>query len=275
VTGGRAGPLLDVRGLSVGFRRPGAARVDAVVEVDLAVTAGESVALVGGSGAGKSTVARAVAGLVRPDHGAILFEGTDLTRLRPAAARRARSGLHLVFQDPYAALPPTLRVADIVAEPLVIHRIGDRSERRDRAAEALGAVRLHPRHLTRHAHQLSGGERQRVAFARALVTRPRLVLADEPTRMLDASLRLEMVELIAELGARHGLAVLHITHDLALAQRGCARLVVMHAGRVVEAGPTAQVLGDPQHERTAALVAAAGRTRCPTDRGARWPTSPS
>lgn len=254
-------PVLQVRGLTVCFRGNGGPRVPAVTDVDLTVAAGEAVALVGGSGAGKSTVARAVAGLVRPDRGEIRLDGIDLTGLAAAAARRARRAMALVFQDPYAALPPTLRVGDIVAEPLVVHRTGDRNQRGDRVTEALAAVRLDPRLRTRYAHQLSGGERQRVAFARALVTRPRLILADEPTRMLDASLRLEMVELIAELGERHGVAVLHITHDLALAQRGCARLVVMHAGRVVESGPTADILGSPAHDRTAALVAAATRTR--------------
>jgi peptide/nickel transport system ATP-binding protein len=257
-------PVLGIEGLTVSFRQRGSAhRFAAVIDVDLTVAAGESVALVGGSGAGKSTVARAVAGLVRPDRGRILLDGTDLTSVPRAEARRIRRALHLVFQDPYTALPPTLRVADIVAEPLVIHRLGDRTQRRDRVAEALAEVRLDPigRYLPRYPHQLSGGERQRVAFARALVTRPRLILADEPTQMLDASLRGELVELIGALNATHDVAVLHITHDLALAQRGCARLVVMRAGRVVEQGPTADVLGTPRHDYTAALVAAAARTR--------------
>jgi peptide/nickel transport system ATP-binding protein len=252
-------PVLAVEGLSVSFRRRGTGRVEAVTGVDLAVAAGETVGLVGGSGAGKSTVARAVAGLVRPDRGAIRLDGTDLTGLRGAEARRRRRALHLVFQDPYASLPPTLRVRDVVAEPLVIHHIGDRDERRDRVADALATVHLAPRYGTRYVHQLSGGERQRVALARALVTRPRLILADEPTGMLDASLRRDLVDLIGELATGRGVAVLHITHDLALAQHGCIRLVVMHAGRVVEHGPTADVLAAPRHDYTAALVAAARR----------------
>jgi peptide/nickel transport system ATP-binding protein len=156
-----------------------------------------------------------------------------------------------------------LRVADIVAEPLVIHGSLDRQQRRDEVEQALTAVQLRPigRFLPRYPHQLSGGERQRVAFARALVTRPRLILADEPTQMLDASLRIEMIDLIGQLSAEHDVAVLHITHDLALAQRGCGRLVVMQSGRVVEQGLTSVVLGAPQHHYTAALVAAATRTR--------------
>lgn len=254
------GALLDVRGLTVSYRHRGADGRPAVADVDLTVAAGEAVALVGGSGAGKSTVARAVAGLVRADRGEIRFDGTDLLGLGAARARRCRRAMHLVFQDPYAALPPTLRVLDIVAEPLLIHRIGDRAERRERAREALAAVRISPHHRARYPHQLSGGERQRVALARALVTGPRLILADEPTRMLDASLRLEMAELITELGSRHGVAVLHITHDLALAQRGCARVVVMQEGRVVESGAMEAVLAAPAHPHTAALVAAATGT---------------
>jgi peptide/nickel transport system ATP-binding protein len=251
VTAERA-PALAVEGLTVSF-----AAVQAVREVDLTVAAGEIVGLVGGSGVGKSTVARAIAGLVTPDSGSIRLDGVDLAGLSRRAARRHRQWLHLVFQDPYAALPPTLRVGDIVAEPLVIHRIGDRDERRERAAAALTAVHLHSSHLTRYPHQLSGGERQRVAFARALVTRPRLVLADEPTRMLDATLRREMVDLISELAVTQDVAILHITHDLALVRHGCTRVVVMQRGRVVEQGPTADVLEAPRHPYTAALVAAA------------------
>lgn len=267
--------VLDIQRLTVSFRQPRAAhRTAAVTDVDLTVGAGESVGLVGGSGAGKSTVARAVAGLVQPDAGRILLDGTDLVAAARAEARRRRQTLHLVFQDPYASLPPTLRVADIVAEPLVIHRGTSRPERAERAEQALRDVQLTPvgRYLSRYPHQLSGGERQRVAFARAVVTRPRLILADEPTQMLDASLRVELIELIEQLSTEHGVAVLHITHDLALAQRGCARLVVMQAGRVVEHGPTSQVLGAPQHHYTAALVAAAARTRSSKE-GTSWPTS--
>ncbi|MGQ0631055.1 MAG: ABC transporter ATP-binding protein [Sporichthyaceae bacterium] len=254
-------PVLDIRDLTVTFRTS-AGRVTAAREVTLSLAAGESVALVGGSGAGKSTVARAVAGLVPADRGQILLDGTDLLTLRRFEARVRRRALHLVFQDPYAALPPTLRVGDVVAEPLVIHRIGDREQRQDRVREAMAAVRLPERFRDRYVHQLSGGERQRVALARALTTRPRLLLADEPTAMLDASLRRELVDLLAELATDRGMAVLHITHDLALAQRGCARLVVMRAGRIVEHGRTEQVLGDPLHEYTKALVAACrGRVR--------------
>lgn len=249
-------PELAVEGLTVVFGRRGG-RVAAASGVDLTVDAGEIVGLIGGSGAGKSTVARAVAGLVRPDRGSIRIAGCELLGAGRAELRRLRRTMHLVFQDPYASIPPTVRVADVVAEPLVIHRVGDRRERADRAAEAVTAVGLPVALLGRYAHELSGGERQRVAFARALVTGPRLILADEPTQMLDASLRRDLVDLIDGLAADRRIAVLHVTHDLALAQRSCARLVVMCRGRVVETGPTARLLAEPQHDYTAALVAAA------------------
>jgi peptide/nickel transport system ATP-binding protein len=251
-------PALDVSGLTVTYRSR-AGRVAALTDVDLTVAPGEVVGLVGGSGAGKSTVARAVAGLVRPDRGTIRVAGADVVGAGRAALRRLRQTLHLVFQDPYASLPPALRVGNVIAEPLVIHGIGDRAARADRAAQAATAVGLDTRHLDRYPHELSGGERQRVAFARAMVSDPRLILADEPTQMLDASLRRDLVDLIGRLAAEQGIAVLHITHDLALAQHGCAQLVVMNRGRVVESGPTADVLAAPRHHHTVSLVAAAMR----------------
>ena len=251
-------PLLAVQGLSVTFRSRGTGRrISALDGVDLDVAAGETVGLVGGSGAGKSTIARAVVGLVRPDAGRILLDGADIATMSRAELRARRREMHLVFQDPYASLPPALTVGRIVVEPLVIHRLGDRQAR---VHDALVAVHLPPeRYLDRFPHQLSGGERQRVAFARALVTEPRLVLADEPTQMLDASLRAELADLIEELRGAHGVAVLHITHDLALAQRSCDRLVVLRGGRVVEEGACDAVLTRPAHPYTRALLDAARR----------------
>ncbi|MCR5980303.1 ATP-binding cassette domain-containing protein [Gordonia jinghuaiqii] len=250
--------LLEISGLSVEFR--GHTAVD---DVDLRVDAGESVALVGGSGAGKSTVAKVVAGLVAPSAGAVTFDGVDILSLSRRKARPLRRDIHLVFQDPYASLPPTLRVADIVAEPLVIHGIGNRTEQSDAVARALEAVNLTPAqdYLNRFQHQLSGGERQRVAFARAVVAQPRLILADEPTSGLDASLRMEIIDLMDRLCRVDGIAIVHITHDLALAQRGSSRVVVMRAGRVVESGPVDEVLSAPRDPYTARLVSAASRPR--------------
>jgi peptide/nickel transport system ATP-binding protein len=254
--------LLQVQDLTVSFRqRGGAHRLIACREVTFDVDSGETVGLVGGSGAGKSTIAGAVAGLVRPDRGRIIFDGNELR----ASPRGIRGQVHLVFQDPYAALPPNRIVAAIVAEPLVIHRLADGGRRQEIVVEALTAVHLTPvqRYLPRYPHQLSGGERQRVAFARALVTRPRLILADEPTQMLDVSLRAEIADLLDELRAVRGVAVLHITHDLALAQRSCDRLVVLQAGQVVEQGSTGVLLSRPEHPYTAALVEAARALSAP------------
>ncbi|MFD6858486.1 ABC transporter ATP-binding protein [Rhodococcus sp. NPDC060090] len=249
--------LLEVESLSVAF--DGA---PAVSDVNLLVSTGESIALVGGSGAGKSTVARAIAGLVPPTSGRIVFDGIDLATASRRTGRALRRGMHMVFQDPYASLPPGMRVGNIVAEPMVIHRIGTRSVQRDAALDALESVRLTPAadFVDRYPHELSGGQRQRVAFARALVTRPRLLLADEPTSGLDASLRIEIVDLMSELARTQDLAVLHITHDLALAARSCDTVMVMQDGRVVEKGDSAEVFTAPSHQYTAALVAAATGT---------------
>lgn len=231
--------------------------MQALAGVDLEVAAGEIVGLVGGSGSGKSTLTRVVVGLVRPDTGHVLLEGTELTTMSRSDLRYRRRHLHLVFQDPYASLPPTMRIGPIVAEPLVIHRLDDRD---DTVRAAMTAVHLDPeRYLGRFPHQLSGGERQRVAFARALVTAPRLLLADEPTQMLDATLRAEFTDLLEELRDLRGLAVLHVTHDLALAQRSCDRLVVLDQGRVVEHGRTRELLASPSDPYTAARVGAARR----------------
>ncbi|MCJ0907445.1 ABC transporter ATP-binding protein [Rhodococcus sp. ARC_M6] len=249
--------LLEIKDLSVSFHG-----VRAVEGVSLSVDVGESVALVGGSGAGKSTVARIVAGLGSPDSGTVTFDGARILGLRGKKARAVRSDIHMVFQDPYASLPPSLTVAEIVAEPMAIHGIGDKEFRRDSVLAAMEAVNLIPaeRFLTRYAYELSGGERQRVAFARAVVTKPRLILADEPTSGLDASLRVEIIDLMVRLCRDQCIAILHITHDLALAQRGSDRVVVMQGGRVVESGSVESVLGNPQHQYTAALVAAAARS---------------
>jgi ABC-type glutathione transport system ATPase component len=245
--------LLEVESLSVLFDG-----VPAVSDVNLLVSTGESIALVGGSGAGKSTVARAIAGLVSPTSGRIVFDGVDLATGSKRTRRALRRGMHMVFQDPYASLPPGMRVGDIVAEPMVIHRIGDRAIQRDATTDALESVRLTPAadFVDRYPHELSGGQRQRVAFARALVTRPRLLLADEPTSGLDASLRVGIVDLMSDLARTQDLAVLHITHDLALAARSCDAVIVMQDGRVVETGSSTEVFTNPSHQYTAALVAA-------------------
>lgn len=254
--------VLAVESLGVAY---GAQRI--VDDISFTLDRAQTVALVGSSGAGKSTVAKALAGLVPGSsgkatvqlpaaHGATteleLFSGSR------KELRAARRHIHLVMQDPYASLPPHLPVAQIVAEPLRIHRIGGKLDRAAAAAHALEQVGLDPaRYSKRMPRELSGGERQRVAFARALVTNPAVILADEPTGMLDANLRAEISELMAQLAQASNTAILHITHDLALAAQTSDRLLVMSNGALVEQGPIKQVLSAPAHTATKQLLAAA------------------
>lgn len=246
--------------------------------VSISVAAGEAVGLVGGSGAGKSTIARLVVGLEAIDSGRLVFEGQDMATLRGRALRAARRRLHLVFQDPYEALPPSMRVREVVAEPLAIHDVGAPAERLARVRAALEAVSLTPveRVLDRYPHELSGGERQRVALARAVILEPRLIIADEPTTMLDVSLRLELLALMRRLGQQHGISYLYITHDLALARAFCDRLVILHQGKVVEAGTAADIIERPQHPYTVQLVGAAvDLPDAPPSSGMSGPAGPS
>lgn len=254
-------PLLRVDGIRKSFRRRGwrAGRAVILDDVTFDIGVGEAVGLIGSSGAGKSTLARLIAGLECPDVGRIFFEGRDLVGLRGAETRAVRQRIHLIFQDPYDALPPSMRVRDIVAEPLVIHGIGTPAERHERVRDVLAAALLAPveRYLTRYPHELSGGERQRIALARAVILRPRLIVADEPTTMLDVSLRLELIELMRRLGQEHTIAYLYVTHDLALARAFCDRLVILDRGRVVEEGPADEVIERPRHPFTTRLIGAA------------------
>jgi peptide/nickel transport system ATP-binding protein len=231
--------------------------VVAVDDVSLSVDDAEVVALVGESGAGKSTLGRLILGLERADAGVVRFEGRDLARLSRRELRATRQRMHLVLQDPYQSLHPGMRVAELVAEPLRLRGDGQ-SERVAAANEALEQVALKPAadFARRFAHQLSGGQRQRVALARAMVARPRLVIADEPTSMLDASLCAGILELIMGMRDRFGTAFVYITHDLAVARWVSDRMAVMRDGRLVEAGPSDELVRNPRHGYTQLLLAA-------------------
>jgi peptide/nickel transport system ATP-binding protein len=225
--------------------------------VSLDVRPGETVGLVGESGSGKSTAARVALGLVPPDSGSVSLFGSDLGRARGRARRALLSGVGVVLQDPVASLDARMSVAECVAEPLRTHRRGmPAAERRERVAEALERVRL-PRELARRGpRELSGGQRQRVSLARALVLRPRLLVADEPTSALDVSVQRTVLEVIAELQRELGFACLFVSHDLAVVQEFAQRVVVMRAGRVEEQGPTMSTLLHPETEYTRRLIAA-------------------
>ena len=254
---------LRLRGVRVVYspRRASSAPVAALDGVDLAVEAQERVALVGRSGAGKSTVARLATGLVSPAAGTVEVVGQHLAGLSRRELRRVRRRVQTVFQDPYDSLHPGMRVVDLVAEPLAIAGV-PRRLRVIRAAEALEVLGLHPAadFLHRHPGSLSGGQRQRVALARTLVASPELILADEPASMLDASLRTTVTAQILEVQQAVGATLVFITHDLALARRVADRIVVLEQGRIIEDGPTEQILADPAQEETRVLLAAARAT---------------
>ncbi len=251
-------PLIEASGVSVSFRRPGWRRgtVAAVDGVDIAVGEGEAVAIVGGSGSGKSTLGRAIARLGPIDAGEVHWRGQPLPP-RKAMRPTDRAGLQPVFQDPVASLDPLWRVADIVAEPL--HRLRpdlDRASVAERVLAALDEVGLDRALIGRRPSGLSGGQAQRVAIARALVADPAMLLLDEATSALDVLVAGTILDLLADLQHRRGLAILMITHDLAVARWLCHRIVVMDAGRIVEQGPTERLIAAPEHPITRKLVAA-------------------
>ena len=247
-------------------RRP-RATVHAVDGVSFRLAPGEMVALVGESGCGKTSTAQAVMRLVAASTGAIRFEGRDLTSVGTRRLRPLRRRIQMVYQDPYESLDPRQRVRQAVAEPLVIHGLGgSRAEREALVREALERVELTPPELflDRFPHELSGGQRQRVAIAAALVLQPALLVADEPVSMLDVSVRAGVLSLLDGL-KRDGLAILMITHDLSTAARFADRIAVMYLGRIVEEGPAADVVRQPQHPYTKALLSVVPR-RDPRER---------
>jgi peptide/nickel transport system ATP-binding protein len=232
--------------------------VVAVDNVSLTLPAARSVGLVGRSGCGKSTLARMVLALDTPSTGTITFDGQDITAATADQLRVARRNMQVVFQDPYGSFDPRQKVEKLVAEPLhLVDHAMARSERRDRVAQALSDVAMPEDALTRYPHEFSGGQRQRLAIARAIITRPKLVVCDEPVSALDVSIRAQILDLFARLNDELGLAYLFITHDLTVARAITQETLVMDAGRIVERAPTAQLLDDPQTDAARALVSAA------------------
>ena len=260
-----ASPLLEVRHLGKRFALPRTRlwgpsdHLLALSEVSFKLEAGKSLGVVGESGSGKSTLARLVMALDVPSAGQVLMNGVDLHALGADDLRRARSGFQMVFQDPYGSLDPRQKVLDIVTEPLACLSVGgpvSRAELRERADLALSEVGLRSADLDKYPHEFSGGQRQRIAIARALITRPALIVADEPVSALDVSVQAQVLNLMMDLQDRYGLSYLFVSHDLAVVNLMCDDVLVLQSGHVVEHAPSARIFKQPQHPYTRALISA-------------------
>ena len=229
--------------------------VEAVGGVSFDIAAGETLGLVGESGSGKSTTGYCVLQLMRPTSGSVRFEGRELTELSGEELRRVRRNAQIVFQDPYASLDPRMTVGNIIAEPLVVHDVGTRRDRRARVRELLDVVGFDPVYVNRYPHEFSGGQRQRIGIARALALSPRLIVCDEPVSALDVSIQAQIINLLKDLQAEFGLAYLFIAHDLAVVRSVSDRIAVMHHGRIVETGLAKDVYERPKDAYTKALLA--------------------
>ena len=230
------------------------AEVQALRGVTLTVTAGRSMGIVGESGSGKSTLARLVMALEAPSSGSICFEGRDLNALSANELRAARRDFQMVFQDPYGSLAPRRPIWRTVAEPAAALEGAKRAQQRERAAATLESVGLRADALDKFPHEFSGGQRQRIAIARALITKPKLIVADEAVSALDVSVQAQVLNLMADLRDEHGVTFLFISHDLAVVSHLCADVAVMKGGLIVEQGPVRQVLREPAHEYTRTLL---------------------
>ncbi len=244
-------------------------QIHAVTDVNLAIAPGDSVGLVGESGCGKSTLARVLVGLLEPTAGEVLIGGRPLGQLAAADVRQFRREVQLVFQDPTNSLNPRLRVRDLVAEPLVIHRLARGGQLEQRVDELLQTVQLSPSLRDRRPRDLSGGERQRVGLARALATDPRLLICDEPIASLDVSVGAQILELLHDLQRQRALALLFISHDLRAVAYLCERIAVMYLGHLVELAPTHEILDHPWHPYTELLLRSASLELSGSDAGER------
>jgi len=257
-------PLLDVRNLTKTYRvtrgllrRGPVLRV--VDDVSFAIRPGETFGLVGESGSGKTTTGRCILRLIEPSSGEIRFKDVDLRALSASEMRSMRRHLQIVFQDPYSALNPRMRAGAIVAEPLIIHRVGTRAEQQARVRELFELVGLDRADMSKYPYEFSGGQRQRIGLARAIALEPSLIVCDEPVSSLDVSVQAQVVNLLLDLQQRLGLAYLFIAHDLRLVRQICDRVAVMYRGRLVEIAPAERVFSSPLHAYTQALLTAIPR----------------
>jgi oligopeptide/dipeptide ABC transporter ATP-binding protein len=256
--------LLEVRDLAKhftvtkGFPRPVTTTIRAVDGISFAVTRGEAFGLVGESGCGKSTAARALLRLIPPDAGRVRFADIDVTGANGSMLQRLRRRMQIVFQDPYSSLNPRRTIGQALTEPLGVHGLARGRAARERAIALLEEVGLPPSAYDRHPHEFSGGQRQRVGIARALSVEPELIVADEPVSALDVSVQAQVLLLLKELQARRGLTFVFVSHDLGVVRWFCSRVAVMYLGRIVEGGSVARVFGAPRHPYTRML-----RDACP------------
>jgi peptide/nickel transport system ATP-binding protein len=254
-------PLLELRHLGKRYRLPRESlfsappEIEALRDVSLTLQAGRSLGIVGESGSGKSTLARLVMALEAPSTGQVLIDGQDVNTLSSVDLKRVRAQVQMVFQDPYGSLDPRRTVGQTVAEPLAVLRGASPPEQRERAAEALEAVGLRAADLAKYPHEFSGGQRQRIAIARALITRPRLIVADEPVSALDVSVQAQVLNLMQDLQDQFGVTYLFISHDLSVVDLVCDEVVVLQHGRIVEQGPPQRLFRAPEHPYTQRLLA--------------------
>jgi ABC-type oligopeptide transport system ATPase subunit len=230
--------------------------VRAVDDVSFEIYPGQTLGLVGESGSGKSTTGYCVLELLKPTSGSVLFLGEELTTMKKEELRRMRREMQIVFQDPYASLNPRMTVGNIVAEPLLVHKVGDRARRKKTVEELLEVVGFNPDFVNRYPHEFSGGQRQRIGIARALALNPRLIVCDEPVSALDVSIQAQILNLLKDLQSEFGLAYLFVAHDLAVVRTMSDDIAVMNKGKIVEQGRAEEVYANPRDEYTKALLAA-------------------